>query len=141
MQGGPERKKVLIVDDDRDMVLFLSSLMKAGGYKPVSAADAAEGIRKTEKEAPACIILNGMMSGEEGLSLYIDIKSRDDLKAIPVIMLCNLPRKTFFRYRKFRSAQHLGVPEPEAFIENPPEAEELSRLVDELTSEGGRYVG
>lgn len=129
-------KKVLIVDDDTDMVLFLHTLMAGHGYQPITAKSCSEGMCKACDKGLCCIILNAMMSGEEGLSLYIDIKSDPRIRDIPVVMLCNLPRKTFLQYRKFKSAQHRGVPEPEAFLESPADADSLLKTVDELV--GGR---
>jgi hypothetical protein len=53
---------------------------------------------------------------------------------IPVIMLSAIDRKTFFLYKKFKSTPSgAGVPEPEAYLEKPPEAEELIGIVQMLT--------
>jgi PleD family two-component response regulator len=130
-----KKKKVLIIDDEKDMILFLSTLMDMNGYQPVSADNSCDGMRKAEKERPFCIILNGMMSGEEGLSMYIDIKRAHKIKDIPVIMLCNIPGDTFLQYRKFKNAHYQGVPEPEAFVENPPDAGVLTTLVKKMAGE------
>ncbi|MBA3035364.1 MAG: response regulator, partial [Desulfobacterium sp.] len=84
---------------------------------------------------PALIILDVMMSEESGIQIYRLLKFDKQLKRIPVIMLSAIDRDTFSHYQKFESSQPgQSIPEPEAFLEKPPEAEELINIVLELTS-------
>ncbi|QTA85141.1 response regulator [Desulfonema magnum] len=128
------KRKVLVVDDESDMVIFLSTLLDTHGFKPVIAENKSEGLRKAAEEEPACVILNAMMSDENGIDMYIRLRRDEHLKKIPVVMLSAIPQKTFFQYRKFRDGSFSqGIPEPEAYLEKPPEAEELIRQVRTLT--------
>ncbi|MCF8029153.1 MAG: response regulator, partial [Desulfobacteraceae bacterium] len=87
MTSDAHRKTVLIVDDDPDIRLFVSGLMKSSGYRPVSAQDRQHGLDKACTEQPDCIILNCTMGGEDGMSLYKSLKTRSDLQHIPVVMV------------------------------------------------------
>jgi len=56
-----ERKKILIVDDELDMRIFLCNLLGNCGYEPVDAADKDQGMQKAVREKPALIILDVTM--------------------------------------------------------------------------------
>nr|CBX31282.1 hypothetical protein N47_E47940 [uncultured Desulfobacterium sp.] len=135
MEQRKEVKNILVVDDELDMLIFLSNLLMAEGFTVIEAKNGTEGITKARKNPPALIILDVMMSEESGIQIYRLLKFDKQLKRIPVIMLSAIDRDTFSHYQKFESSQPgQSVPEPEAFLEKPPEAEELINIVLELTS-------
>ena len=130
-----KRKKVLVADDDSDMMIFLSTLLHTHGFEALAARTAAAGLKKAAEENPDCIILNAMMSDESGIDLYICLKQDRLLKKIPVIMLSAIGSKTFFQYlscshagaweREIAQTGLRGIPEPEVYLESPPESNEL----------------
>jgi twitching motility two-component system response regulator PilH len=130
-----QRKKILIVDDELDMRIFLCNLLGNCGYEPIDAGDKAEGMQKAVREKPALIILDVMMPKEGGIQMYRELKAHEDLKNVPVIMVSTIDKKTFSFYQKFQStARDKGVPEPGAYLEKPLETEELIRLVQMFTT-------
>lgn len=129
-----EKTKVLIVDDEPDMRIFISNLLDSEGFSPILAKDKAEGIQKALKEEPAVIILDMMMPGESGLQMYRNIKREETLKKVPVIMLSTLDKDTFFKFHTVRrSHSDEGEPDSDIYLEKPPEAEELIRIVRKLS--------
>ena len=62
-----KKKKILIVDDELDMRIFLSTLLETSGYKPVMTRDGKEGFQKARNVVPDLIILDIMMPGEGGV--------------------------------------------------------------------------
>ncbi|MGD9259046.1 MAG: response regulator [Desulfobacterales bacterium] len=130
-----KRKKILIVDDELDMRIFLCNLLGNCGYDPIDAGDKTEGLQKAKRDKPALIILDVMMPKEGGMQFYRQLKKDEDLKHVPVIMVSAIDKKTFSFYHKFQSMpQKKGVPEPGAYLEKPLEAEELIRIVQRLTT-------
>lgn len=123
--------KVLIIDDDTDSVFFLKELMDSNGFTSVVACDRCKGLQKARGETPCCIILNCLLCGEDGLCLYRELKTCDDLKHIPVIMLSSLPSDIVYQYRIFQTNRSL--PRPEAYLDHLPEADELVDAVLSLT--------
>lgn len=123
-------KRVLVVDDELDMRIFISTLLETNGYKPLTAEDGIEGLEIARKQKPSLIILDVMMPKESGISLYRDLKQEPSLKDVPVIMLSALSRKTFFHSQKVLD-EYRGekIPEPIAYIEKPPEPDELLEAV------------
>jgi response regulator RpfG family c-di-GMP phosphodiesterase len=134
------KKKVLVVDDEMDMRIFLSTLLQTAGYQPFSASNGASAMKLVLEIRPDLIILEVMTAKDEGLNFFCSLKEDRHTRCIPVVILSTIDRKTFSFYQKIR---HLMSTErdagPEAFLEKPPEADELIDLVHELTS--GRTSG
>lgn len=128
-------KVVLIVDDELDMRIFLSTLFETSGYGTVVAKNGGEGIKKAEETRPDLVVLDIMMPGEGGAFMYKALRMNDSLKNIPVIILSAIANKTFNHYLKMLNARLGGViPSPDAYMEKPPEAEALRRLAERLMS-------
>jgi len=128
-----ERKKILVVSDASDTRIFLSNLLHAVQIEPVGAENRPKGLEMVKTWRPDLIILDVMMAGKEGIKFYYNLKNDRRFRHIPVIMLSAIDRATFFLYEKFQSSQFgTGVPEPEGYLEKPPEAEELLLLIDTL---------
>ena len=135
MHSEVERKKILIVDDELNMRIFLCNLLGNCGYTPIDAGDKDEGMQKALKEKPALIILDVTMPKESGIQMYRELKAHEDLKNVPVVMVSTIDKKTFSFYQKFQSTPwNKGVPEPGAYLEKPLEAEELISVVNSLTA-------
>ena len=135
MSSELERKKILIVEDELDLRIFLCNLLGNCGYHTIDAVNRAEGLQKAKAEKPALIILDVMIPKEGGIQMYRDLKQDQDLKNIPVIMVSTIDRKTFSFFQKFQHApEDKGVPEPGAYLEKPLEVEELIKLVRSLTT-------
>ena len=124
------RKRILVVYDELDMRIYVSTLLETNGYKPLSAVDGKEGLEVARKNRPSLIILDVMMPKESGIGLYRDLKIDQELKDIPVIMLSALSKKTFFHsQRVLNEYKGENIPDPEGYIEKPPESEELLEAI------------
>jgi CheY-like chemotaxis protein len=128
-----KKQRVLVVDDETDMRVFLSNVIETGGYDPIVAINGTEGLKRALNENPDLIIVDMMMPQEDGLQMYQNLKYNEMLKHIPVIMLSSIDKKTFYHYQQVKNAlPGKGVPEPEAYLEKPPEAEELLSLIHDM---------
>ena len=127
-------KKILVVDDERDMRVFVSTVVETLGFEPIVAENGAEALQKAGSNPPALVILDVMMPKiEDGIQTYQRFKSDQKLSRIPIIMLSAIARKTFFHsIRMLSPRQGSQLPEPEAYMEKPPDAGELGRLISEL---------
>jgi CheY-like chemotaxis protein len=127
------KKKILVVDDEMDIRIFISTLLETNGFKPIVAKDGEEGLKMVQENKPDCVILDVMMPKESGLKLYREIKSNEATKHIPVIMCSAVSKKTFFHSHKELDRYHgASIPPPEAYIEKPPEAEELITCLQQV---------
>ncbi len=82
-----EKKLILVVDDDPDLVEAVSMKLKALEYKVASAYDGEEAMTKIKEEKPALVILDVMMPRKNGWEVCDEIKKSDDMKDIVVVLL------------------------------------------------------
>ncbi|HOV88035.1 MAG TPA: response regulator [Syntrophobacteraceae bacterium] len=126
-------KRVLVVDDELDMRLFMTTLLETNGFKPYAAEDGKQGLELARKHKPALIIMDVMMPKESGIYLYRELKNDPDLKNIPIIMVSAVAKKTFFHSQRVLDEYEGGtIPEPTEYIEKPPEADELLGAVRKI---------
>ncbi len=76
--------RILIVDDDPNLLVLLADQLQADGFETITARDGVEALRRMETAWPDLLIIDMMMPRMDGLSLAREIKSRADL---PVIVL------------------------------------------------------
>lgn len=126
-------KKVLVVDDEMDIRVFMTTLLETSGFKPVVAEDGKQGLDLARKHKPSLVIMDVMMPKESGIYLYRELKKDPELKDIPVIMVSALARKTFMHSQSVLDAYEGGqIPEPTAYIEKPPDADELLETIQKI---------
>lgn len=129
-------KKILIVDDDPDVILFTSTVLQDNGFATVDAQNGLEGLEIAKKEHPDLILLDLMMPVKSGISLLADLKNDEQLKEIPVIMVTGVSGETGIDLETFlersSSGNHLnGSPKPEGYLEKPVDPEKLLKLISE----------
>jgi two-component system, OmpR family, phosphate regulon response regulator PhoB len=80
-------KKILIVEDETDVVDLLALNLRKAGFKISSAADGASGLEKTRVDKPDFVILDLMLPKMPGLEVCKILKSDPITRAIPILML------------------------------------------------------
>ena len=80
--GGIITPRILIVDDDPNLLVLLADQLRADGYEPITARDGVEALRRLRTSWPDLLIIDMMMPRMDGLSLAREIKSRADLPII-----------------------------------------------------------
>jgi two-component system alkaline phosphatase synthesis response regulator PhoP len=120
-------KKVLVVDDDKNAVRFLSVVLSEAGYSPVVAHDGREGLEKVEATDIDLIVLDVMMPKKTGFVLFKELKRKDEYKDIPILMLTAVAA----------SLEELDAQEEETF-ERPYDSlrESLRRTIQEMRESG-----
>jgi two-component system phosphate regulon response regulator PhoB len=130
---GDKKKRILIVDDEMDMRIFMSTLFATSGYDPVAVRDGQQGLQQARRLQPDLVLLDVMMPGEGGAHMYQTLKSDPKLCEIPVIILSAVDRDAFMHYLKMLNARAGdGIPLPEAYIEKPPDAKEVLAVAEEI---------
>ena len=133
MSEPENKKKILIVDDELDVRIYVSTLFETSGYEPIAARNGREGIQKVKEKSPDLIVLDVMMPQAGGVTMYRDLKADPQLKDIPVIMLTGVGEKSFSHYLKMLEFKTKDpVPQPNAYMEKPLDHERLVQLVREI---------
>ncbi|MEE4314700.1 MAG: response regulator [Desulfofustis sp.] len=82
-----DKKLILVVDDDIDLVEALAMKLESLNYAVAKAYDGVEGFDKIKTRRPDLVILDVMMPRKDGYQLCDELKKSDDYKDIPVILL------------------------------------------------------
>ncbi|MEJ2109131.1 MAG: response regulator [Acidobacteriota bacterium] len=120
-----DKKKVIIIDDEPDIVTFLTVLLEDNGYSTVSARDGKEGLEKVETEQPDLILLDITMPEKSGVRCYRELRENPDLKSIPIIIVTGVAKD----FEKFISTRR-QVPPPDAYVAKPIDQQ---KLLDEVS--------
>lgn len=79
--------KILVVDDERDLVQLVSYNLRKGGFDPIAAYDGASALRRVREDRPALVVLDRMLPDVSGLEILRQMRADPDLAPIPVVML------------------------------------------------------
>jgi len=96
------KKKILIVDDEKDVLLMLEKRLSAEGYYVLTANNGRDAINIAKSESPDLIILDVVMPGMEGDEVAEKLKEYPSTKKIPVIFLTAIIGK-----RESRKKDHI----------------------------------
>jgi len=133
MKQEPLPSTVLIVDDEPDVVTYLSMLLEDAGYRVRSADDADAALAEMHRRKPDLLSLDIMMPRRSGISLYRQVKTDPELGHIPTMVVTAFSRLEDFAGRRFRILiPDLSVPEPEAFLEKPVDTERYLDTVESI---------
>lgn len=141
MSKQEKKHQILIVDDDQDMRIFLSNLLKAQGFAPITAGHGAQGLKKAMKHAPEIILLDIPMPEKNCFGMFHSLKQHETLTHIPVIMMSTLDYNMFSQYKK----QHQSILgnetyEPDGYLRKPPESDELFSLLHQILEQPGKAL-
>jgi len=112
-----QKKKILIVDDERDIVKALMIRLQGAGYEVITAFDGAQAIFVTHKEKPDLVILDIRIPAGDGFSVAEKLKHSPSTLSIPVIFLTGGPERD-----SEEKAMALGA---RFYIKKPYDPEEL----------------
>jgi CheY-like chemotaxis protein len=122
-------KKILIVDDDRDVFESMKIVLESEGYGVEWATNGKEAMEKAKSVKPDLMILDVMMNtDDEGFQVTYKIRQDGQLSGIPIIMVTSIGVKTGFSFDKDRDKDFLPVNE---FLEKPVDPKVLIDKVRE----------
>jgi len=84
-------KKILVADDEPDVVKVLSMRLKAHNYEVIVAFDGLQAVKEAYKEKPDLILLDIMMPLGDGYTVFENLKRSAQIRLIPVIFISALP--------------------------------------------------
>ncbi len=82
-----KKTRVLIIDDDPEIVSYLKDLFEGANYETVTATNGVEGIEMAQTRKPDLITLDMDMPGRGGTLFYVKLRQEPYLAEIPVIVV------------------------------------------------------
>lgn len=92
-----EKTKILIIEDDFFIRELYERQFNKEGFKVSAAEDGPTGLMMAAQEKPSLILLDIMLPKLNGLDLLRTLKSKDETKHIPVILLTNLGQESVIK--------------------------------------------
>ena len=80
-------KKVLVIEDERDLAELLAYNLEKEGYTPLTASAGIEGLEIARRELPDLILLDLMLPGMMGTEVCSSLRQSEKTRSIPVLML------------------------------------------------------
>jgi two-component system alkaline phosphatase synthesis response regulator PhoP len=119
-----KRNKVLVVDDDEDMLFLIETTLSNGKFKIFKSRSGKEGIEQAKKILPDIIVMDIMMPELDGIAAVLKLKSTEETKSIPIIM-CTAVKEDEDEI----VARHLGVAD---YCRKTPQMEDLRAKIERV---------
>lgn len=123
------KAKILVIDDDPDLVEALKIVLENKSYRVVSAFDGKEGLAKVKEENPHLIILDLLLPKEDGAILCRQLKKNPRYAHIPVLVLTAVAEKVNV---KLFPDQRMSTLPADDYVDKPIQPEDLLARVDRL---------
>jgi len=121
--------RILIVDDDPDIVESVTMVLEKNGHDVIGAYGGVEGLEKAKKEKPDAIILDVMMPDKDGYEVCKELKADPEYSDIPILLLTAVVSKISSTSYTHRMGMET---EADDYVDKPVEPGELARLVERL---------
>ncbi len=123
----PDMKTILVVDDEPDILRWLTLLFENNGYRVVTAKDGLEGMEKARSEKPDLITLDISMPTESGVKMYRNLHNDENLTGIPVVLVTGATPMLNTFLSKIKKLK-----KPAGFMEKPVKDTDLLEKVKEI---------
>ncbi|MBM2816276.1 MAG: response regulator with CheY-like receiver, AAA-type ATPase, and DNA-binding domain [Ignavibacteria bacterium] len=120
-------KKILIVDDETDIVKYLSTFLMDNNFEVIPAFNGKECFEKAVSEKPDLITLDITMPLESGVRAFRDLQEDENTRNIPVIIITGVSHD----FENFISTRKQVHP-PIAYFEKPINKDELLNKINEI---------
>jgi two-component system alkaline phosphatase synthesis response regulator PhoP len=86
--------KIMVVDDEPDLVQLITHHLQREGYEPISASTGTEAIEQIGRRSVSLVILDLMLPGEDGLQVCKRLRSQPETASLPIIILTAKDRES-----------------------------------------------
>lgn len=121
-------RRILIADDEPNIVIPLEYLMKREGYEVLLARDGGQALEAIRRERPDLVLLDVMMPGKSGFEVCQTVRADETLAGVRIVLLTAKGRDA-----DVAKGLALGA---DAYVTKPISTRELARRVRELLEDG-----
>ncbi|MFV0347236.1 MAG: response regulator [Halodesulfovibrio sp.] len=111
--------RIMVVDDDQNIVEYLVNILTAQGYETTGAISREQAVRLAAAQPPDLVTLDMEMPAEAGPLLYKDMVALNGMSKTPFILICGLP------------GLHHAIPNAVATVNKPFDPEKLIGIIRE----------
>lgn len=130
-----QRAKVLLIDDDQDLVAALECLLEGEDFEVATATNADEGVRRAREERPDVILLDVLLTPRSGIEVYRELRRDPTLRNTKILIVTALKEKI----HEDRFAPEMSACwEAEDWLDKPVDPESLVERIRELVASPAR---
>ena len=124
-------RKILLADDDPDVIEVVSILLEDEGYEIATARDGAEALEKIKQEDPDLVILDLLMPKVDGFAVFTQLRdpAYERWSGVPVIVLTSVREEVSKRRYELETSKRMGYA---AYLEKPADPDLLLETVSSL---------
>ena len=124
-----EGRRILVVDDEEDVRIFLTTVLEDHGAETLEATDGDMALEVARREKPDLITLDLSMPGKDGVETFHDLRKDPEVAGIPVCVVTGHPEFRKVIYERV-------VPPPEGFMGKPVTEDQLILNVRKILETG-----
>ena len=124
------KRKILIIDDEPDLLTYLKTFLEDQGYEVSCAGDVQSALQMVPREKPDLVCLDIMMPIQSGISFYEHLRQNGLSKGIPVIIISGLNEEALKQWVQKLEAEG-KIREPYRFLNKPVDLERLLAMIRE----------
>ena len=127
----PSERRVLVVDDEEDVITFLTMALEDAGFQTESAYSVDEALEKVKVSPPDCISLDMVMPGKSGIVLFHELHKNPAWAKIPVLFVTGHAKDERVKgdLDAAASLAQSTMSGPATYLEKPVTAEKFVRAV------------
>lgn len=133
MNEDRQTKRILILDDEPDIITYFEILLNDHGYQTSSAQDGIDGLAKARSEHPDLITLDISMPKKSGVRFYRELKSDPVLRNIPVVVVTAVTDDAGvpYAFKEFIRGD-ADFPAPEGYVPKPVEQDKFLDVIERV---------
>lgn len=131
------KQKILIIDDEPDLLMYLKTFLEDQGYEIFCAGDVPSALQMVPREKPDLVCLDIMMPIKSGISFYEHFQQEGLSQGIPVIIISGLSEESLKRSVQQLEAEG-RIRKPYRFLNKPVDRELLLSVIREALPSQGR---
>lgn len=123
------KKRILVVDDEPDLVTMVKKNLEKEGYKVEVAYNGVEAMEKVKANPPDAIVLDVMMPEKDGYEVCAELKNDDQYADIPIVMLTAVADHV--SSTRYSHADGMNM-EADDYLPKPASPEEIAESIKNL---------
>jgi CheY-like chemotaxis protein len=124
------RQRILVIDDEPDVVSYLSAFLEDEGFHVSTAGNGPDGLTLAREQTPDLITLDITMPGMSGIEVLTALRRDDHLSSIPVVIITGVT--SFDKLTDYRD-----VRAPEGFLQKPVDLVQLLSTLEAILGSPG----
>ncbi len=124
------RQRILVIDDEPDVVSYLSAFLEDEGFQVFTAGNGPDGLTLARQQNPDMITLDITMPGMSGIEVLTTLRRDEHLSCIPVVIITGVT--SFDKLTDYRD-----VRAPEGFMQKPIDLVQLLSTIEGILDSPG----